>query len=115
MIRASGVNFFVSLEEVLEHSLAFSAYALLNDHYASDDQYRFKCSLSDAREFMVSQLDGRAMGSGRPVQLDPTGRNTLYPLIHGFGVLAALCTPRFDQIPIGTETRQSFPTLPGQY
>ncbi len=98
LIRASGVNFFVSLEEVLEHSLAFSAYALLNDHYAVDRDYRFRCSLVNARQFMVSQLNGRSMGSGRPVHLDSSGRNTLYPLIHGFGVLAALCTEvRSDQ------------------
>ena len=93
-IRGAGSNFFVSLEEILENSLAFSTFALLYDHYTADYFNRFKCSFHRARAFMSDQLSGRSLGHGQVLRLDPNGKNTLYPLIHGFGILAAICTER---------------------
>lgn len=88
LIRSASVNFFVSLEEVLEYSLSFITWVLLSDHYRVT---HFKCDLNEARQFMVSCLNGRQLGSNKPLELDPSGKNTLYPLIQGFAVLAELC------------------------
>ena len=88
VIRSAGVNLFVSLEEVLENSLSFAAWALLSDHYGVTE---FKCGLDEARRFMASRLTGLRHGSNDPLELDPEGKNTLYSLIQGFAVLAEVC------------------------
>ncbi len=88
LIRSAGVNFFVSLEEVLDHSLSFITWALVSDHYGVT---KFRCDINEAREFMASHLNGRQLGSNEPIQLDASGKNTLYPLIQGFAILAELC------------------------
>jgi hypothetical protein len=87
-IRSAGANFFVSLEEVLDYSLSFIAWALLSDHYALT---KFRCNFDEARRFTAARLNGARIGSGEPVRLDPEGRNTLYPLVQGFAALADLC------------------------
>lgn len=88
LIRSAGVNFFVSLEEILDHSLSFVTWALLSDHYRVT---KFRCDISEARQFMASRLNGRQLGPNEPLEFDPGGKNTLYPLIQGFAVLAELC------------------------
>ena len=88
LIRSAGVNFFVSLEEVLDHSLSFITWALLSDHYLIT---KFKYDINEARQSMASHLNGRQLGSNEPLEFDPGGKNTLYPLIQGFAVLAELC------------------------
>jgi len=93
VIRSVGVNFFVSLEDVLDNSLSFATWALLSDHYGVTG---FKCNLDNARRFMASRLSGLRYGSNEALQLDPGGKNTLYPLIQGFAVLADLCTSIVD-------------------
>lgn len=40
---------------------------------------------------MARHLNGRQLGSNEPLQMDPNGKNTLYPLVQGFAVLAELC------------------------
>lgn len=87
-IRGSAVNFFVSLEEVLDHSLSFATWALLSDHYG---ETRFACDYDAARATMASRLSGRKNSAGNKMVFDPQGRNTLYPLIGGFALLAHLC------------------------
>ena len=84
-IRSAGVNFFVSLEEILDQSLAFSTWALLADHYAKT---RFVYNLDAARQFMANRLNTVEDITG--VHFDPLGKNTLYPLIRGFSILAKL-------------------------
>jgi len=86
-IRSAGVNFFVSLEEVLDYSLSFSTWALLADHFGKT---RFVCNFDAARHFMASRLNGMQYGSNDPLHFDESGKNTLYPLIQGFAVLANL-------------------------
>ncbi|GAJ10719.1 unnamed protein product, partial [marine sediment metagenome] len=88
LIRSAGVNFFVSLEEILDYSLSFITWALLSDHY---DITKFKCNLDDARRFLASHLNGRQLGSNKTLKLNGEGKNTLYPLIKGFTILAELC------------------------
>lgn len=87
-IRSAAVNFFVSLEDILDISLSFVTWALLSDHYGKT---RFRYNQDAARQFMISQLDGKQRGGGSPIHYDPAGRNTLFPLIQGFSLLADLC------------------------
>jgi hypothetical protein len=88
IIRSEGVNLFVSLEEILDLSLSFSAWALLSDHFAVT---KFRYCSSDARQLMASCLNGRRIGEGRALELNPNGKNTLYHLICGFKALADYC------------------------
>jgi len=88
IIRSNSVNFFVSLEEILEYSLSFSTWALLSDHFLDT---KFRCDLNKARQVMASFLNGRQFGSNEPLKLDPDGKNTLYSLIQGFVILSDLC------------------------
>ncbi|MCY1003859.1 hypothetical protein OWM54_42615 [Myxococcus sp. MISCRS1] len=88
VIRSAAVNFFVSLEEVLDYSLSFSTWLLLQDHYAIS---RFQCSFDGAREFMAKRLSGRRKTTDGAIEFESSGKNTLYPLIQGFSILADLC------------------------
>jgi hypothetical protein len=90
-LRSAAVNAFVSLEEVLDLSLSFATWALLNDHYGERRLERFKFSLAAARSFMSATLSGADTGADEPLVLRADGRNTLYPLTVGFSVLAKLC------------------------
>lgn len=109
LIRSTGVNFFVSLEEVLDYSLSFTTWVLLSDHYGVT---KFKCNFDDARRFMASRLNRRQVGSSE-VEFDPDGKNTLYPLIQGFAILAKLC----NEIIEGKygEIKRHESELPGYY
>ena len=86
-IRGIAANFFVSLEEVLGNGLAFMTWALLSDHFVVT---KFKFNLSEARRFMASKLSGIKIKSQELV-FDKDGKNTLYPLICGYSLLAGLC------------------------
>ncbi|WP_147469208.1 hypothetical protein [Corallococcus sp. AB045] len=87
-IRSAAVNFFVSLEEALDYSLSFSSWLLLQDHYAVS---RFQCNFDEAREFMARRLSGRRKTADGAIEFESSGKNTLYPLIQGFSILAELC------------------------
>lgn len=86
-IRSSGVNLFVSLEDILSHSLSFSTWALLSDHYQDT---KFKLNLSYAQKFMALKLSGASLGD-TIIEFDPAGKNTLFPLIAGFSILSNKC------------------------
>ena len=109
-IRSAAANFFVSLEEVLDYSLSFVTWALLSDHYGVT---KFTCNFDDARRFMASSLSGRQLVSNEPLNFDPEGKNTLYPLIRGFTILAELCS----EILQGKQDKLRRPEneLPGYY
>jgi len=110
LIRSAGVNFFVSLEEILDYSLSFTAWALLSDHYGIT---KFKCNFDKARRFMASCLNGRRLGSNEPLAFDADGKNTLYPLVQGFAVLAELCSEMIERR--NGERRRSENELPWYY
>ncbi len=93
LIRSAGVNLFVSLEEILSYSLSFATWALLSDHY---DVTKFKCNLDEARQFMATSLNGQRLGSNEPLVFDPNGKNTLYPLVQGFALLARVCSETIE-------------------
>ena len=85
LIRSSAVNFFVSLEQILGYCLSFSTWALLSDHYL-DTHYKFNFNI--AQSFMASKLNDNAE---EKLIFDPSGKNTLYPLIMGFSCLSSIC------------------------
>lgn len=108
-IRSVGVNFFVSLEEILDESLSFITWVLLSDHFSITE---FKFNLDVARDFMLSTLTGKIVG-GNKVVFKKDGKNTLYPLIQGFKLLANICMKIRKQG--GKEFRRSEGELPGYY
>jgi hypothetical protein len=87
-IRSVAVNFFVSLEEILDYSLSFATWTLLSDHYG---ETKFKCNLDKAREYMAMCLNEFQINKQNKIVFDSQGKNTLYPLIKGFVLLTELC------------------------
>jgi hypothetical protein len=89
-IRSAGVNYFVSLEEILDYSLSFITWALLSDHFLDTN---FVFNLEDARKFMVEKINSQKylINDNEYLVLDSEGKNTLYPLIKGFEIVAQLC------------------------
>lgn len=99
VIRGVSANFFVSLEEILDSSLAFVTWALLSDHYGTT---KFTFRMNEARSLMATRLSNLRKGPNDDLLVfDPGGKNTLYPLIQGFGILADLCNEidRVDKHP----------------
>lgn len=82
-VRSVGVNFFVSLEEVLDISLAFATWLLLADY--PSEVYKF--NVRRARQLAASSLSGLVSTSQGPVVYNPSGRNTLFPLLTLFSAL----------------------------
>ena len=87
-IRSAGVNLFVSLEEVLKHSLSFSTWLLLSDHFK---ETRFCYNYFEATSFMTQTLNGYKLNDETILTFDANGRNTLFPLIEGFTALYGTC------------------------
>jgi hypothetical protein len=101
-VRSQSVNLFVSVEQMLDYTLSFVTWALLNDHYGAQHVDQFAYNTHAARSFMANTLNGRGgvPGSGgQAVYFDPAGRNTLDPLIRGLDLLADVCeeTLRTDE------------------
>lgn len=92
-IRSAAVNLFVSLEEILDASLSFITWVLLSDHYG---ETKFKYNLIEARTFMSQQLSGKKITDNGPIIFDSNGKNTLYPLIMGYEILADYCKELLD-------------------
>lgn len=96
-LRSASANLFVSLEETLDKSLSFCAWALLEDHFGHT---KFECDLDEARVFMAETLNSwqRASRASAPgvYTYNGQGINTLQPLIAGFRILAELCEKYLD-------------------
>ncbi|ASA25696.1 hypothetical protein [Paenibacillus donghaensis] len=88
IIRSEAINFFVSLEEILENALSFTSWMLFSDHFSKT---HFSYSFEDGLNIMVEKLNGAMFGDDEKLELNPKGKNTLFPLITGFGILAKLC------------------------
>jgi hypothetical protein len=82
-VRSAGVNLFVSLEEILDLTLCFTTWLLIGDHFAA----RHEFSVDSARALVANELSGLVTTTEGPVNFDPNGRNTLFPLINGFMAL----------------------------
>jgi len=86
--RSVGVNLFVSLEEVLDQTLAFAVWSLLSDHYAGGRYTGFQFNLQTARIVMVGKLNGVDLGRGEHLVLNSSGKNNLFGLIEGLRAMA---------------------------
>ena len=84
LVRSVGVNLFVSLEEILDLTLSFLTWLFLSD--PSSDALKF--NLQKGRTLAASALNGTVEIGGDPLQLDDSGRNTLFPLMVGLTALA---------------------------
>lgn len=87
-IRSAGVNLFVSLEGILEFSLAVIAWGLFSDHIGST---HFVFDLNTARKVLVSVLRNTQSEIEEPIVFDESGKHTLYALVHGYSLLAQAC------------------------
>lgn len=89
-IRSAAVNFFVELESFLCASLAFMYWALTSDHYGAT-KFAYE-NTSDQAEMARAFSDYQTRsGAAEPIKFSQEGKNTLYPLISGFRLLAELC------------------------
>ena len=93
-IRSSAVNFWISLEEILEQTLSFITWVLLSDHYKKT---QFKYNFEEARDFMCDKLHGYKVGSSDPLLFDNKGKNTLFPLTEGFTALNEICEALLEE------------------
>jgi hypothetical protein len=109
-IRAAAANFFVSLEEVLDYALSFSAWALLSDHFGAT---RFQFGLEAARAILAQKLTGRKTPGGVTLRYDAAGINTLFPLLSGFDALSEVAKEILsgDESPYVRQTDQ----VPGAF
>lgn len=86
-IRAVASNYFVALEEVLQTSLFFSAWSLLNDHIASAVPFHYQPDETLSR--VVEWMNGaQQKHGGGEEDVSYTENNALYALSRGFAVLA---------------------------
>jgi hypothetical protein len=88
-LRSRAVNYFVELEGVLDDSLSFATWALTEDHLAANRPFAF--STSAERRGAFDRLNEFAVSTdGEDEPIDLGEKNTLYPLIQGFGTLSKL-------------------------
>lgn len=105
-IRSSGVNFFVSIEEILQQALSFITWALLSDHYKTT---KFQYVYEDARQAMFDNLNNFEYSLGKRLTFDPNGKNTLYPLVQGFSALSKICKDLIEDIDNYKRPKEEFP------
>ncbi|MFF3447435.1 hypothetical protein ACFYXJ_09920 [Streptomyces sp. NPDC002667] len=84
--RGVAANYFVQLEGMLDDSLAFTVWALTNDHFA--DRKSFIYSSTEDREESYSWLQ-RAVDASSDTVLEYGAKNSLYALCRGFGRLGS--------------------------
>lgn len=99
-IRSTAINFFISVERILDRTLSFMTWVLLQDHYAETG---FECNLQAASRFMSEELSGIVNTDQGPLKYSSGGTNTLYPLIRGFGVLSDICHKTLNEGPPSTK------------
>ncbi|MGW2707628.1 hypothetical protein ACWC4J_01360, partial [Streptomyces sp. NPDC001356] len=87
-IRSHSSPLFVALENALDRALSYTVWATTHDH--SSTHGRFAFDLKVARAHMANVLNSYSANRKNPVEFHASGRNTLFPLISGFGVLASL-------------------------
>ncbi|KQW45054.1 hypothetical protein ASC77_19935 [Nocardioides sp. Root1257] len=88
-LRSRAVNYFVELERVLDDTLAFATWAMVNDHLAADRPFAYEPSAERARSFARLNEQEELRDSGDEV-IRLGEENTLFPLVRGFGILADL-------------------------
>lgn len=99
-VRSVAVNLLVSIEEILDESLAFTTWSLLFDHYGTSPGQRFRFNLQRSRRWAFECINSRVKNRedrGEEAMLDPLGKNTLYPLLHGFADCADILEGEADK------------------
>ncbi|MEU4683471.1 hypothetical protein [Streptomyces xinghaiensis] len=84
--RGTAANYFVHLENMLDDSLAFTIWALTNDHFA--DRKSFVFSPQEDKREAYNWLQRAVEDSGDTV-LEYGAKNSLYGLCRGFGSLGS--------------------------
>ena len=87
-IRSLAANLFVSVEELLDLSLNFMTWALLNNHVS--DASPMSYSAARAREFTIAKLSREAPRFGKRFEAGSDGQSTLGQSLNGLGVLRDL-------------------------
>ncbi|GAA1478517.1 hypothetical protein GCM10009623_29630 [Nocardioides aestuarii] len=88
-MTARAANFFKQLEGVLDDTLAYATWTLTTDHLSQDRPFTYEPSRERLGSFSV--LNSFAMRQQPESEsFDFGGKNTLYPLIQGFALLADL-------------------------
>ena len=89
-IRSAAVNFFVELEKFLANSLVFMFWVLTADHYSYT---KFSYDKSNKHEMIANNFADyqSRLRISEPIKFREDGKNTLFPLIAGFRLLAEFC------------------------
>jgi hypothetical protein len=89
-IRSEAVNVFVELERFLSDSLAFMTWVLTSDHYTGT-HFSFEVGGHFERMAELFTTYQNDTNVENPLIFEPAGKNTLFPLINGFRLLAGYC------------------------
>ncbi len=81
-IRSIAGGYFVELEHILEDSLSYITWALMNDHFVSPKPFVYRPALDRLRSMEIL-TQKKTDDSGGP-RLVYGEKNTLFPLVHGF-------------------------------
>ena len=108
-VRSRSVHLFVDLEKSLDSALCFTTWLTRFDHWTAHPRFTYESV--EAREFMASTLTAQAAESGMDLTFDPTGRNTLGPLIAGFGLLASHLTKIEKRATEFTRAEEGIPSV----
>lgn len=109
LIRSVGVNYFVTLEGILNNSLSFITWVLFEKH----TEYKTNLNFYQARSFLAEKLNNQQEGISEPLIFDAKGNNTLFPLIKGFELLAEVCDKYLHKD--RNEFKRTETELPGFY
>ena len=112
-IRSVGMNMFVELESLLQHTSQFACWALLNDHYAVHPLDRFRYSRKRADDFARSVFRNAAAELGDAFPYNSTNGNVLSVLISSFRILADICESRLKDAESYTRQDKRIPAFTG--
>lgn len=93
IIRSSSINLFVSLEEILKHTVSYIIWVLLSDHYMDS---MLKYNYDDALNKTFELLNGYKINEDTCLEFKRDGNNTLYPLIEGLKIVFKVCDNILD-------------------
>jgi hypothetical protein len=106
-IRSRSINFFVSLEDFLQRSLVFMCWTLLSDHYSNT---RFKFCYEESKSIVYETLSNCNTCIEMGLTFDADAKDTLYPLIQGFNILAMHCQELVDKANEYLKEKNELPT-----
>lgn len=104
-LRAASSDYFVCLEQFLFDSLSFATWALLEDHYSSNDPFVF--FETQAREFTISTLNATANEDGDKYQL--SNEPVLSSIVEGYIRLSKLLGSLRDNSEMHRRDQEEFP------